>query len=160
MLAMAGHIIRCCLGVRLIHIFILKQSRHSNANCLVRPTQTDFGSGGWPRPARQSRNQRNMASKVARASRPCVSVTGDNLAGTHRRDACATTLPVKSSPNATISGDSAAKYFPVFPAPWRLCVLALNSGSRPKRQRAGALHNASRGSVVIGIRASILDCGG
>jgi hypothetical protein len=59
--------------------------------------------------ARQSRNRRNVASKVARASRPCVSVTGDNFAGTHRRDACATTLPVKSSPNATISGDSTAK---------------------------------------------------
>jgi hypothetical protein len=45
----------------------------------------------------QSRNQRNVASKVARASRPCVSVTGDNFAETHRRDACATTLPEKHS---------------------------------------------------------------
>jgi hypothetical protein len=45
--------------------------------------------------ARQSRNQRNVANKVARASRPCVSVTGDNFAETHRRDACATTLPEK-----------------------------------------------------------------
>jgi len=59
--------------------------------------------------ARQSRNQRNVASKVAQASRLCVSVTGDNFAGTHRRDACATTLPEKSSQNTSISGDSTAK---------------------------------------------------
>jgi len=31
--------------------------------------------------------------KVARASRPCVSTAGDTLAGTHGRDARATTLP-------------------------------------------------------------------
>jgi hypothetical protein len=52
MLARAGHIIRCCLGVWFIHIFTFKQSRYSNAICPVRPTQTDFGSGGWPRTAR------------------------------------------------------------------------------------------------------------
>jgi len=73
-----------------------------------RLAQTDLTLRGQGM-ARQSRNRRNVASKVARASRPCVSVTGDNFAGTHRRDACATTLPVKSSPNATISGDSTAK---------------------------------------------------
>jgi hypothetical protein len=33
----------------LIHIFTFKQSGHSNALCPVRPTQTAFGSGGWPR---------------------------------------------------------------------------------------------------------------
>jgi len=31
---------------------------------------------------------------------------------------------------------------------------------RPKRQRAGALQDASRGSIVISQRASVLDCGG
>ena len=32
-------------------VFTFEQSRHSNALCPVRPSQTAFGSGGWPRPA-------------------------------------------------------------------------------------------------------------
>ena len=43
-----------------------------------------------------------------------------------------------------------------------LCRDAATSGGCPvpKRQRAGALHDASRHSGAIGIRASVLDCGG
>jgi len=52
--------------------------------------------------ARQSRNQRNVAGKVARASRPCVSVTDDNFAETHGRDARATTSPEKHSSPASL----------------------------------------------------------
>jgi len=46
------------------------------------------------------------------------------------------------------------------PAPWRLCDFAFNSVSRPKRQRTGALQDASRNSFAIGQRASVLECGG
>jgi hypothetical protein len=39
-------------------------------------------------------------------------------------------------------------------------VLASGQSFVPKRQRAGALQDASRGSFVTGQRASVLDCGG
>jgi hypothetical protein len=44
---------------------------------------------------------------------------------------------------------------------WTLDVLNIvRRLSEEKRQRAGALQNASRDSRVIGQRASVLDCGG
>jgi hypothetical protein len=66
-----------------------------------------------PDQSRPPGNDSNAAGKVARTSRPCVSVTGDNFAGTHRRDACATPLPEKSSQNARIfrSADSFVRVF-------------------------------------------------
>jgi len=103
--------------------------------------------------ARQSRNQRNVASKVARASRPCVSVTGDNFAGTHRRDACATTLPEKSSQNVTRLRDSTAKAQSRQDArqtrqsfaSWRLCVKP-DCHSINEDQDGGELAEAYRSS--------------
>jgi hypothetical protein len=65
--------------------------------------------------------------------------------------------PKSSTPNCLWPGLGRR---PPFPAPWRLCALAFNSVARPKRQRAGALQDASRSSVVIGQRVSVLDCGG
>jgi len=34
------------------------------------------------------------------------------------------------------------------------------SGRPPQRQRPGALQDATRGSVAVGQRASVMDCGG
>ena len=71
----------------------------------------------------QSPNQRNVAGQVARASRPCVSITGAPFAGTHRRDACATTLAELSCSLNSDRNQSAGETFVlcVF-ASLRLCV--------------------------------------
>jgi hypothetical protein len=64
-----------------------------------------------------------MAGKVAQASRPCVSVTGDPFAGTHRRDACATTLPELSCLLNSDRNQSAGETFVLCAfASLRLCV--------------------------------------
>src|ERR1019366_3417574 len=43
---------------------------------------------------------------------------------------------------------------------WDFFRAVLPRSSIPKRQRAGALQDAARGSFVISQRASVLECGG
>jgi hypothetical protein len=51
------------------------------------------------------------------------------------------------------------QYGQAFLRKMQICRGSRNPG-RPKHQRAGALHNASRNSVVVRKHACVLDCGG
>ncbi len=70
MLARAGDVIRHWLGVWLAHIFIFKQSGHSNAIYPARPTQTDFGSGGFPRPCKMGLFRQRRFAPAATTIKP------------------------------------------------------------------------------------------
>ena len=78
-----------------------------------------------------------------------------------RRDACPTIIVPPEEVREKFQRVKPLKDISVKQRGWTLDVLNIvRRLTDEKRQRAGALQNASRSSRVIGQRASVLDCGG